>query len=127
MRAASTRHTGTAASAQALPAWRALRRVPRALALAAALAAAAPAFANEALATRHGCLGCHAKATKLVGPSYADIAAKYGAQAGADKELAARIRSGGSGRWGDLAMPPQGQLSEAEALRLAQWILSAPK
>lgn len=88
------------------------------------LAAAAPAAANQALATKHGCLGCHAATTTLVGPSYAEVAAKYGKDAAA--ELARSIRAGGAGKWGQMAMPPQ-QLSETDAKRLAAWILAGGK
>lgn len=91
------------------------------------LACMNPAIASEALARKHGCLGCHAKAAQLVGPSYAAVASKYKDQADAAKPLAARIRSGGAGRWGDVPMPPQAQLKDADALRLAQWILAGPK
>ena len=48
-------------------------------------------------------------------------------QPDAAKTVAAHIRSGGSGRWGDMAMPPQAQLAEADAKRLTAWILSGAK
>ena len=46
--------------------------------LAAALAlVATPALANpEAAMNKAGCMACHAKDKKLVGPSFKDIAAK---------------------------------------------------
>ncbi len=89
--------------------------------------ASAPVLANPALASKHGCLGCHATATKLVGPSYAEVAAKYKAEPGAPAALAQSIRNGSAGKWGDMAMPPQPQLSEADAKRLAAWIISGAK
>ena len=104
-----------------------LFRLPRRSALLAAMlvTAAASASANPALAAKHGCLGCHAAATKLVGPSYAEVAAKYGKDATA--ALAKSIREGGAGKWGEMAMPPQPQVSDADAKRLAAWILSGAK
>ena len=93
----------------------------------ASLAALPAAQANTALARQQGCLGCHAAASKLVGPSYADVAAKYGNDKAAVQALAASIRAGGSGKWGDMAMPPQAQLKEADARRLASWILNGAK
>ena len=45
-------------------------------AVAAGLALAGPAQANEALAKSSGCLACHTVDKKLVGPSYKDIAAQ---------------------------------------------------
>ena len=81
--------------------------------------------ANEALAAKNGCLGCHAVATKLVGPAYKDVAAKYAGQADAQAMLVQSIRNGGAGKWGELPMPPHPKLSDAELKKLATWILSA--
>ena len=83
--------------------------------------------ANKALAEKSGCLGCHAAAVKLVGPAYKDVAAKYAGQPDATEMLAKSIRSGGTGKWGEMAMPPQSQLSEADAKKLAAWILGGAK
>ena len=91
------------------------------------LAATQAAHANQALARKQGCLGCHAVASKLVGPSYQDVAAKYGKDKADIDALALSIRAGGSGKWGEMAMPPQGQLSQADARRLAMWILNGAK
>ena len=90
-------------------------------------AAGAHTHANEALATKHGCLGCHAVATKLVGPAYQAVAEKYAGQPDAATKLVASIRQGGTGKWGELAMPPQPAVSEADAKRLAAWILRSTK
>jgi cytochrome c len=103
----------------------ALRCSPWLLAL--LLSASGPAFASQALASKHGCLGCHAAATKLVGPAYRDVAAKYGGDAGAPAALVQGIRNGGTGKWGEMVMPPQPQVSEADAKRLAAWILGGAK
>jgi len=98
----------------------------RMLALAALLAAAAtsPAFADQALATAKNCMACHAVDRKLVGPSYKDVAAKYNGQAGAADKLAAKILKGGSGVWGAIPMPANPQVNEADAKKLAAWILT---
>ncbi len=88
---------------------------------------AAPALANQALAQKNNCLGCHAPASKLVGPAYQDVAARYAGQPDAVAQLVQSIRNGGSGRWGDIPMPPQPQLSPADAKRLAQWVLQGAK
>ena len=100
-----------------------------ALCLSTALLVVTPlsAYANKALADKNGCLGCHATATKLVGPAYKDVAAKYADQADATKMLAKSIRAGGTGKWGEMAMPPQAQLTEADAQKLAAWILGGAK
>ena len=85
------------------------------------------AHADNALAAKYGCLGCHATATKLVGPAYQDVAAKYADDKEAVAHLVASIRNGGSGRWGDMAMPPQPQVKDADARKLAAWILAGAK
>jgi cytochrome c len=91
---------------------------------AAAILTAAPAFADEALAKKKNCMACHAVATKLVGPSYKDVAAKYKGDAGAAAKLAAKVIKGGSGAWGAIPMPANPQVSEAEAKTLVAWVLS---
>lgn len=91
---------------------------------AAAVLTAAPAFADQALATKKNCMACHAVATKLVGPAYKDVAAKYKADKGAADKLAAKVIKGGSGVWGAVPMPANPQVNEAEAKTLVAWILS---
>lgn len=85
------------------------------------------AHANKALAEKNGCLGCHAVAVKLVGPAYKDVAAKYVDQFDATEMLAKSIRAGGTGKLGEMGMPPQAQLSDADAKKLAAWILGGAK
>ncbi len=92
--------------------------------LALTLSAAAPAMADQALATSKNCMACHAVDKKLVGPSYKDVAAKYAGQAGAADKLAVKIIKGGSGVWGPVPMPANAQVNEADAKKLANWILS---
>lgn len=91
--------------------------------LAMTLAVAAPAMADQALAKSKNCMACHAVEKKLVGPSYKDVANKYAGQGDAVNKLAAKIVKGGSGVWGPIPMPANNQVSEAEAQKLAAWIL----
>jgi len=86
--------------------------------------AVAPAMANEALAKSKQCVACHAVDKKLVGPAYKDVAKKYAGQSDAAAKLAAKILAGGSGTWGAVPMPANTQVSQAEALQLANWVLS---
>jgi cytochrome c len=81
--------------------------------------------AKEALANKSGCLGCHAVATKLVGPAYKDVAAKYAGQADAQTMLMQSIRNGSVGKWGELPMPAHPKISDADLKKLAAWVLSA--
>ena len=94
-----------------------------ALALVAA-AAAAPAMADQALAQSKNCMACHAVDKKLVGPSFKDVASKYAGQNGITDKLAVKIMKGGSGVWGPVPMPANTQVNEADAKKLAAWILT---
>ena len=91
------------------------------------LAGAGNALASEALAKKYNCLTCHATDKKLVGPSYQEVAAKYKGDAGAEAKLVAKVKNGGSGVWGQIPMPPNPQVSEAEAKTLVKWILAMKK
>lgn len=92
--------------------------------LAAGAVASTPALADLQLATAKNCMACHAVATKLVGPSFKDVAAKYAGQKDAVDKLAAKIIKGGSGVWGPVPMPANAQVNEAEAKKLAAWVMT---
>ncbi len=96
-----------------------------ALALAAAALAAAPAaFAQQELAQKKNCLACHSVEKKVLGPAFKDVAAKYAGQKDAPAKLAEKVMKGGSGVWGNIPMPANTQVNEAEAKQLVDWILS---
>ena len=92
--------------------------------LAMTLSVAVPAMADQALATSKNCMACHAVDKKLVGPSYKDVAAKYAGQKDAVEKLAVKIIKGGSGVWGPIPMPPNAQVNEADAKKLATWVMT---
>lgn len=94
------------------------------IAFALTFAAAVPAMADQALAASKNCMACHSVDKKLVGPSYKDVAGKYGGQKDAVDKLAVKIMKGGSGVWGPVPMPANPQVNEADAKKLAAWILS---
>ena len=94
------------------------------VALLAATTLAGPALADQALATAKNCMACHAIDKKLVGPAYKDVAAKYAGQIDAVDKLSVKIVKGGSGVWGPVPMPANTQVNEAEAKKLAAWVLS---
>ncbi len=77
-----------------------------------------------ALFKNENCSACHAPNAKLVGPSIADIAAKYKGQSGAQDKLMAKVKNGGSGVWGAIPMPPQSQLSDEDRATLVRWVLT---
>ncbi len=95
-----------------------------AAAVAAGLLSAAPAFASAELAKAKNCLACHAVDKKLVGPAFKDVSAKYAGNADAAAMLATKVQKGGVGAWGQIPMPPNPQVSDAEAKALVDWILS---
>jgi cytochrome c len=96
----------------------------RALLIMASLAAlSAPAMADEALAKAKNCMACHAVERKQVGPAYKEIAKKYAGDKDAVAKLAVKIQKGGSGVWGAIPMPANPQVNDAEAKKLAAWIL----
>lgn len=70
----------------------------------------------------NGCLGCHGIEGKIIGPGFRQIAEKYRDQADAAGYLKGRIRSGGAGRWGEVAMPPQSTLSDTDLDLIARWL-----
>ncbi|MGE4243242.1 c-type cytochrome [Ramlibacter sp.] len=96
----------------------------RAMFVLAALAAVSlPALADADLAKARNCMSCHAVDKKLVGPSYKEVATKYAGQKDAADKLAAKMIKGGSGVWGPIPMPANPQLNDADAKKLAAWVL----
>ena len=94
------------------------------LALLVASSTSLPAWADLALATAKNCMACHAIDKKLVGPAYKDVAAKYAGDKTAADKLATKIQKGGAGVWGPVPMPANTQVNDAEAKKLAAWVLS---
>jgi cytochrome c len=94
------------------------------LATLAASALSMPAWADLALATSKNCMACHATDKKLVGPAYKDVAAKYAGDKTATDKLAIKIQKGGAGVWGPVPMPANTQVSDADAKKLAAWVLT---
>lgn len=104
-----------------------MRRLAPLAALAAVATFSAPAFANLALAQKQGCTACHAVDKKVIGPAYQEVAKKYTGNKEASATVLKSIREGGTGKWGQIPMPAQPNLSEADAKALAAWILGGAK
>ena len=79
-----------------------------------------------ALAQKHTCTACHGADTKIVGPGFKEMAAKYAGRADAESYLAGKIRAGGQGIWGAIPMPPQ-TLPEADLKAIAAWLAGGAK
>jgi cytochrome c len=100
-----------------------MKAVYVALMAAAGVVMTGQALADEALAKAKNCMSCHAIDKKLVGPSYKEVAAKYKADKAAPAALAAKVKAGGKGVWGQIPMPPN-NVTEDEAKKLVAWVLS---
>ena len=92
--------------------------------LAAAPAASPTSSIAPQIAMKYGCFGCHNPTSKIIGPAYRDIAAKYKSDPDAFSKIDEQIHKGGSGKWGPVIMPPFPQITHAETKLLADWILN---
>ena len=79
-----------------------------------------------ALAQKYTCTACHGAKAKIVGPGFKEIATKYAGRNDAETYLAGKIKAGGQGVWGAIAMPAQA-LPEADAKAIAQWLAAGAK
>ena len=79
-----------------------------------------------ALAAKGNCLACHKIESKVVGPAWKDVAAKYKGDTKAVTTIASHIKAGGSFGWKFGVMPPRGgsQISDADVASLAKFIAS---
>jgi cytochrome c len=106
-----------------------MRTSVRTIALAAALLAAPAAAAGqadmEALADRYRCFSCHRVDVRYVGPAFSEVARRYKEDPRAFDKLAAKVRRGGSGNWGAIAMPAN-DVRDADLRTLLRWILERP-
>jgi len=95
--------------------------------IAAGLLTAAPAMANLDLAKKSNCMACHTVDKKLVGPAYQDVAKKYAGNKDALKTLTAKVKAGGKGVWGEIPMPPNSAVKDADIETLVKWVLAGAK
>lgn len=86
-------------------------------------AAASPGAAALALAQKGGCTACHGVDSKIVGPGFREIAAKYAARSDVESYLAGKIKAGGQGIWGAIPMPPQ-TVPDSDIAVIAKWLAS---
>jgi len=80
---------------------------------------------GKALIEGADCLACHQVDTKLVGPAYQDVAAKY-SDADID-HLTTKIIEGGKGVWGEIPMTAHAGMSKENAQKMVRYILSLKK
>ena len=72
----------------------------------------------------NGCSNCHSRSEQIVGPAFEDVARKYRNAPGARDALARKVRLGGTGVWGQVAMPPNPSISDADLREILDWIAS---
>jgi cytochrome c len=89
-----------------------------AMIVACAVSASALADEGAALFKKSGCNVCHALNKKLVGPAFSEVAKKYAGDATAQARLEQKIRSGGSGSFGSMPMPPTGKNVSDESIKV---------
>ncbi len=101
--------------------------LPVLLALPVLAAAADPAaeMAPELkLAQKNGCLACHDLDVKKVGPAWRDVAKKYAGDAEAEAALVVKVKKGGKGHWGQVPMPANVTVKDADIQTVVQYVLS---
>jgi cytochrome c len=101
-----------------------MKRVAFVVAGMLAAAGSAHAADQSELAKKSGCLACHAIDKKVVGPSYQEVAAKYKGDKTAEAKLIEKVKKGGSGVWGQVPMPPNVTVKDADIKTLVDWVLS---
>lgn len=88
-------------------------------------APAVPAASDAlALATSSACMACHQIDVKLVGPAYKEVAAKYKDDPASLDLLVAKVKAGGVGVWGQIPMPPNAHVSDADIKTIVTWVLA---
>ena len=70
------------------------------------------------------CLACHQFDRKSIGPAYVDVARKYHDDKTATARLVRKIRQGGSGVWGKVAMAAHPALTDEQASAMVAYIMS---
>ena len=102
-----------------------MKFAPIILSVAAGAVFALPAQASEELAKKYMCLTCHQVDKKLVGPAFKEIAAKYASDKAAEGKMVDKVKKGGAGVWGQIPMPPNDKVPEADLKAVVKWVLSA--
>lgn len=83
-----------------------------------------PVFvAGSAKAKEAGCTACHMIQRKIVGPSYADVAAKYENNAENVAMLTAHVINGNVGVWGEVPMPAHPHLNQEDVETIIKYVL----
>ncbi|HTD89869.1 MAG TPA: c-type cytochrome [Burkholderiales bacterium] len=101
-----------------------MKRAIAAFAVTSGLLLASNVQADEKLAQANGCMTCHQIDKKVLGPAYKEVAAKYGGDKAAEAMLVKKVKDGGKGVWGDMVMPPNAHVKDADIAAIVKWILT---
>ncbi len=83
-------------------------------------AAEKPAAGAQALLEANGCFGCHAIDKRVVGPAFADVAAKYKGDKAAEATLVGQLKSG-------KGHPMKVEAADADVRAMVRFVLAAAK
>jgi len=76
---------------------------------------------------RSGCNTCHEMDLKTIGPSYLQISGQYQENDDSYTQLIAKVKSGGSGIWGEVPMSPHPHLTSKEVRTMLSYIFTLNK
>lgn len=79
---------------------------------------------GQALTDQSDCKTCHHPTNKIIGPAHSEVAKKYDFTKENVTYLADKIKNGGSGVWGEIPMTPHPDISQADAEKMAMYVLS---
>jgi cytochrome c len=79
---------------------------------------------GELLIKASDCKTCHHKVNKIIGPSHTDVAKKYEFTKANVELMASKIIKGGSGVWGEVPMSAHADITQADAEKMARYVLS---
>ncbi|MCX6204687.1 MAG: PKD domain-containing protein, partial [Bacteroidetes bacterium] len=69
------------------------------------------------------CKSCHKEAEKSIGPAFTLVSAKYAKSPDIVNYLSQKIRKGGAGVWGDVAMAAHPNISESDLKQIIQYVI----
>ncbi len=101
-----------------------MNRMIAASAATLALLVAGAVQADEKLAQSNGCMTCHQIDKKVLGPSFKDVAAKYKGDKAAEANMVKKVKEGGKGAWGEMPMPPNAHVKDADITAIVKWIMA---
>jgi cytochrome c len=77
----------------------------------------------EGLLAKYACTACHAVDTKVIGPAFREVAAKYRGQKDVEQKLAEKVKNGGSGAWGQIPMTANPSVPDNDLHTIIEWML----